>query len=172
MTVNMSSYARAESPVHGSAGAWMAKRGVLLLLLQVPIAAVVLGYGLRLVSLPVACLAVFVSAAAFPAWASHRMAASDDPNEPVHHLHRHALRAAVVVAGFTPVVATALIVTGSSVLHLWYDLGAELTAEPSGAGWSLIAGLILYCLVAVCTATSCSVLLTSRPDLRESRDLN
>ena len=54
------------------------RNGVLLLFLQMPLAAVVAGYLLDLVSLPVASFAVFVSSAAFPAWVSHRTAVSED----------------------------------------------------------------------------------------------
>lgn len=156
----MSSYAPAPTARRGFARVWMAKRGVLLLLLQMPAAALVLGYCLRLISLPVACFAVFVSSAAFPAWVSHRTTASNDPGEPVHHLHRHALRAVLLVATVTAVLTSALFVSGIAFWHFWYDLGAELTAEPRGSGWSLIAGVVVYGLSAICMATSYFVLLT------------
>lgn len=165
----MSGYAlarttRPESPL----GDWMAKRGVLLLFLQMPVAGVVLGYGLQLISLPVACFAVFVSSAAFPAWVSHRTAASNDPSEPVHHLHRQALRALVLVTTVTALVTSALLVAGMSFWHFFYDLGAELTAEPSGSGWSLIAGVVVYGLSAMCIVTSCFVLLPAHRAVRRA----
>ena len=166
--MTISGYAPARTTRPGSPlGAWMASRGVLLVFLQMPVAAVVVGYGLGLISLPVACFAVFASSAAFPAWVSHRTAASDDPSEPVHHLHRHALRALVVVSILTAALTSALLVAGMSFWHLFYDLGAELTAEPSGSGWSLIAGVVVYGLSAVCTVTSYFVLVPGRrPVLR------
>ena len=55
------SYAPATEAHPGQAGDWLAKRGVLLLFLQMPVAAVVVGYALQLISLPVASFAVFVS---------------------------------------------------------------------------------------------------------------
>lgn len=142
-----------------SDGNWIAKRGVLLLFLQMPVAAVVLGYGLRLISLPVACFAVFVSSAGFPAWVTHRTAVSNDPGEPVHALHRYALRAFLVVATATAALTSVLLAVGITFWDLWYDLGAELTAEPAGSGWSLIAGVVLYGLSTACMATSYFVLL-------------
>ena len=139
-------------------GDWLAKRGLLLLFLQMPVAAVVFGYALELVSLPVASFAVFVSAAAFPAWVSHRTGVSQDPDEPVHNLHRHLLRALLVVSTFTIALTSALFVVGVAFWHLWYDLGAELTAEPSGGGWSLIAGAVVYGVAAVGLVVSYYVL--------------
>ncbi len=165
----MSGYAPARTTRSGSPlGHWMAKRGVLLFFLQMPVAAVVLGYGLRLLSLPVACFAVFVSSAAFPAWVSHRTAASNDPSEPVHHLHRHALRALALVTTVTALLTSALLVAGMSFWHFFYDLGAELTAEPSGSGWSLIAGVVVYGLSAICTVTSCLVLRPAHRAVRRA----
>lgn len=163
----MSGYAPARTTRPGPPlGDWMAKRGALLLFLQMPVAALVLGYGLRLLSLPVACFAVFVSSAAFPAWVSHRTAASDDPSEPAHHLHHHALRALVLVTAVTALLTSALWVAGTSFWPFFYELGAELTAEPSGSGWSLIAGVVVYGLAAICTVTSCLVLSSARRPTR------
>lgn len=147
---------------------WVAKRGMLLLLLQMPVAAVVVGYGLRLVSLPVACFAVFVSSAAFPAWVSHRSAVSNDRGDPVHELHRYALHALLVVVTVTAVLTPVLVVAGVSVWDLWYDLGAELTAEPSGSGWSLVAGIVVYAVSAICMVTSWLMLLPGRGTVRRA----
>ena len=163
--MTMLSYLPSDSAPPGRAriGDWMAKRGVLLLFLQMPVAAVVVGYALQLVSLPVASFAVFVCAAAFPAWVSHRTGASQDPDEPVHDLHRHVLRALLVVSTFTIALTSALLVVGVAFWHLWYDLGAELTAEPSGGGWSLVAGAVVYGLAALGLVASYYVLYPWRP---------
>ena len=104
--------------------------GVLLLFLQMPLAAVVGGYLLDVVSLPVASFAVFVSSAAFPAWVSHRTAVSGDHREPVHHLHRYAVVAVGLVTVCTVAMAAASAVTGVGSSGLWRGLGAELTGEP------------------------------------------
>ena len=159
--MTMLSYLPAHSARPGRAriGDWMAKRGVLLVFLQMPAAAVVVGYALQLVSLSVASFAVFVCAAAFPAWVSYRTGVSQDPDEPVHDLHRHALRALVVVSTFTMALTSALFVAGASFWHLWYDLGAELTAEPSRGAWSLLAGVVVYGVTALGLVISYFVLI-------------
>ncbi len=149
-------------PAVASTGGWMAKRGVLLLFLQMPVAAVVVGYGLDLVSFPVASFAVFVSSAAFPAWVSHRTAVSDDPHEPAHHLHRLAVRALVAAAAITILLIPVFSTAGVAFWRLWYRLGAALTGEPTGGSWSLIAGAIVYGLVATCVMTSYQVVVRGR----------
>lgn len=135
------------------------RNGVLLLFLQMPLAAVVGGYLLDVVSLPVASLAVFVASAAFPAWVSHRTAVSEDPRESVRHLHRYAVVAVGLVTVCTVAVAAASTVTGVGSSGLWRRLGAELTGEPASGPWALFAGAVVCTLVATCTVTSALVLL-------------
>jgi hypothetical protein len=145
-------------------GGWMTKRGVLLLFLQMPVVSLVVGYALELVSFPVATFAVFVSSAAFPAWVSYRTSVSEDLDEPIHHLHRHAFHALLVVATFTIVLVPTFLAVGVSFWQLWHDLGAELTAEPPAGSWSLVAGMIAYGLAAAGLAISYYVLVR-RPRL-------
>ena len=133
--------------------------GVLLLFLQMPLGALLCGYLLQVVSLPVASFAVFVSSAAFPAWVSHRTAVSKDPGEAVHHLHRYAVVALGLVTVCTVAAAAASAVTGDGSSRLWRGLGAELTGEPSGGSWALLAGVVIGTLVATCTVVSAQVLL-------------
>lgn len=134
------------------------RNGVLLAFLQMPLAAVVAGYLLNLVSLPVASFAVFVSSAAFPAWVSHRTAVSEDPVEAVHHLHRYAVRALAPVTLCTAIMAAASAITGIGSSGVWRGLGAELTGEPSRGSWALLAGVVVTTLVATCALTSVQVL--------------
>ncbi len=134
------------------------RKGVLLLFLQMPLAAVVGGYLIDVVSLPVASFAVFVSSAAFPAWVSHRTAGSEDPREPVHHLHRYVMLALALVTVCTVAVAAASAVTGVGSSGLWRRLGADLTGEPSHGSWALLAGVVVCTLVATCTVVSAQVL--------------
>lgn len=141
------------------------RNGVLLAFLQMPLASVVAGYLLNLVSLPVASFAVFVSSAAFPAWVSHRSAASEDPGEAVHHLHRYAVRALGLVTVGTVALAAASAIAGIGDSSLWRGLGAELTGEPSGGPWALLAGVVVCTLVATCTLTSVQVVFGG--DLRK-----
>ena len=136
-----------------------ARNGVLLVFLQMPLAAVVAGYLLDVVSLPVAGFAGFVSSAAFPAWVSHRTAVSEDPREAVHHLHRYAVGALALVTVCTVAMALASAVTGAGSSGLWRRLGAELTGEPSGGSWALLAGAVVCTLVATCTVTGAQVLV-------------
>lgn len=140
--------------------------GVLLLFLQMPLAAVVGGYLLDVVSLPVASFAVFASSAAFPAWVSHRTAVSEDPHEPVHHLHRYAVGALGLVAVCTVAMAAASAITGFGSSGLWRGLGAELTGEPTSGPWALLAGVVVCTLVATCTVTSAQVLFGDGLGLR------
>ncbi len=134
------------------------RNGVLLLFLQMPLAAVVGGYLLDVVSLPVASFAVFVSTAAFPAWVSHRTAVSEDPREPVHHLHRDAVLALGLVTVCTVAMAAASAFTGIGSSGLWRRLGAELIGEPSSGSWALLAGVVVSTVVATCTVISTQVL--------------
>jgi hypothetical protein len=134
------------------------RNGVLLAFLQMPLAAVVAGYVLDLVSLPVASFAVFVSSAAFPAWVSHRSSVSEDSRDAVHHLHRYAVVALGLVAVGTVAMAAASAVAGIGASDLWRGLGAELTGEASGGSWALLAGVVVTTLVATCTLTSAQVL--------------
>ena len=134
------------------------RNGVLLLLLQVPLAAVVGGYLLDVVSLPVASFGVFVSSAAFPAWVSHRTTVSEDSREPVHHLHRYAVVAMGLVTVCTVAMAAASAVPGVGSSGVWRGLGAELTGEPSSGSWALLAGVVVCTLVATCSVTSAQVL--------------
>jgi hypothetical protein len=145
------------------------RNGVVLLFLQMPLAAVVAGYLLDLVSLPVASFAVFVSSAAFPAWVSHRSAVSEDPREAVHHLHRDAVRALGLVTVCTVVMAAASALTGIGSSGVWRGLGAELTGEPSTGSWALLAGVVVTTLVATCTLTSARVVLGGRRPLSRWR---
>lgn len=136
------------------------RHGMLLLFLQMPLAAVVAGSVLDLVSLPVASFAVFTSGAAFPAWVSRRMAGSDDPADAVRHLHRYAVVALGAVTAGTIALIAASAVTDIGVFTLWRELGADFTGEPTGSSWSLLAGLLLYAVAATCTVTSAKVLCT------------
>ncbi len=151
-------------------GRGRSRDGMLLLFLQMPPAAVVAGYVLDLVSLPVASFAVFASSAAFPAWVSHRTAVSDDPDDPVRHLHRYAVVAFGAVTAFTVAVVAASAVTGIGAVRLWRELGADLTGEPPSGSWSLLAGLVLYAVAATCALTSCHVLFMPRPEVGERGD--
>jgi hypothetical protein len=148
--------------VAGGIRRWLATRGVLLAFLQMPVAAVVAGYALGLISFPVASFAVFVSSAAFPSWVSYRITRSDDPDEPVHHLHRHAVGAMVAVTVITIVLIPVLAAADLAYWRLWYDLGADLTGEPARGSWSLVAGLVVYGLVTMCVAMSYYVLVRRR----------
>ncbi|HTF54260.1 MAG TPA: hypothetical protein VK735_43015 [Pseudonocardia sp.] len=126
---------------------WITKRGALFLFLQMPAAALLVGYLLRLMSFPVANFAVFVSFPVFAAWTSYRKTVSDDSDEPVHHLHRYALYALVPVAAFSLAQIPAFLAADIVYWQLWYELGTQLTAEPSNQPWSLTAGVVAYMLV-------------------------
>lgn len=124
-----------------------------------PIAAVVLGYGLRLIPLPVPCFAVFVSSAGFPAWV-------ESPQRSVQRPLRARARVSSLRlpsfprrgdrhgrSDFGPPRC------GNHLLGPLARPRRELTAEPAGSGWSLIAGVVVYTLTTVCMATIYFVLL-------------
>lgn len=126
---------------------WLVQRGVPGLFLLVPAAAVLVGHLWRLTTLPVAMFAVFVSFSAFTAWVSYRATVSLDPSEPVHHLHRYALRAMLPVAAFTLTQVPAIFISDIAYWQLWSDLGGHLTGEPDSHPWSLAAGALLCAVV-------------------------
>lgn len=73
---------------------WIVKRGVLYVLTQTPMIAMLLGFYWDVLTPPVAFLVTVVPAfVLLPAWVALRKNRSTDPNEPVHHLHKYALYA-------------------------------------------------------------------------------
>jgi MFS family permease len=137
---------------------WIVTRGMLCLFLLMPAAAVLIGYLLRLVPLPVAVYGVFVSFGLFTAWVSYRFTSSDDPDEPVRHLHRYALYALLPFAAFTLAQIPAFFAADVVPWQLWSELGSALTREPSTQLWSLAAGIVLYVLVGMGLVMSSYVL--------------
>src|SRR5207302_4752695 len=88
--------------------------------------------------------AVIASFAAMPIWIAFRKSRSDDPDEPVHHLHRFALYALVPMAAFTVARFPTHFLWGMAYWHPWYDFGHALTGEPINQISSLIPGSLLY----------------------------
>lgn len=137
---------------------WVVKRGVLFAFLQMPIAALFAGFLLRLTTLPLATFGVFVSFAAFTAWVSYRRAVSDDPAEPVHHLHRYALYALLPYAVFSIARIPALFASHLVYWQLWYGFGSQLTGEPGTQVASLVPGMAMYTVQGLGLAMSFYVL--------------
>ena len=137
---------------------WIVKRGVLFLLLQMPVLALFGGFLLRVTTLPIAMFGVFISFAVFTVWVSYRITVSDDPDEPVHHLHRYALYALVPVVIFS-IVQIPMFFAGDLVYwQTWYTFGAQLTGEPGAQLGTLAAGMVMYTLVGMGLAMSFYVL--------------
>lgn len=126
---------------------WIVKRGVLYVLTQTPMIAMLLGFYWGVLTLPVAFLVTVVPAfVLLPAWVALRKNRSTDPDEPVHHLHKYALYALApyVVYGLAREV-------GYYVVHVpfwstWYSFGNRLTGQPVNQYPSLISGTILHSL--------------------------
>jgi hypothetical protein len=125
---------------------WMVKRGVLFLLLQMPIVALLGGFLLRVTTLAIATYGVFISFAVLTVWVSYRMTVSRDPDEPVHKLHRYALYALLPVAIFSIVRITMFFADDLVYWQLWYAFGAQLTGEPVAQLGTLAAGMVMYTL--------------------------
>jgi hypothetical protein len=139
---------------------WVVKRGVLFAFLQTPIAALFAGFLFRVTTLPLATFGVFVSFAAFTAWVSHRRATSDDPTEPVHHLHRYALYALLPYAVFSIARIPALFTSHLVYWQLWYGFGSQLTGEPGTQLASLVPGMVMYTIQGMGLVMSFYVLFT------------
>jgi hypothetical protein len=126
---------------------WIVKRGVLYVLAQTPMIAMLLGFYWRVLTLPVAFLVTVVPAfVLLPAWVALRKNRSTDPAEPVHHLHKYALYA------LAPYVVYGLArEAGYYLVHVpfwstWYSFGNTLTGQPVNQYPSLISGTILHSL--------------------------
>jgi hypothetical protein len=137
---------------------WVVKRGVLFAFLQMPIAALFAGFLLRVTTLPLATFGVFVSFAAFTAWVSHRRAVSDDPTEPVHHLHRYALYALLPYAVFSVARIPAFYTSHLVYWQLWYGFGSQLTGESGTRLASLVPGMVMYTIQGIGLVVSFYVL--------------
>ncbi|OLB76170.1 MAG: hypothetical protein AUI14_19500 [Actinobacteria bacterium 13_2_20CM_2_71_6] len=137
---------------------WLLERGILFAFLQMPIAALFAGYLLRLTTLPLATLGVFVSFAGFTTWVSYRRRASTDPDEPVHHLHRYALYAILPYTVFSLARIPAFYTSGIVYWQLWYGFGNQLTGEPATQLASLVPGMVLYTIQGMGLAMSYYVL--------------
>lgn len=144
--------------LRGAVADWIVKRGLLFAFLQMPIAALFVGFLLRLTTLPLATFGVFISFAAFPAWVSHRRAVSHDPAEPVHHLHRYALYALVPYAMFSIARIPTLYTSHLVYWQLWYGFGSQLTGEPGTQLASLVPGMAMYTIQGMGLAMSFYVL--------------
>lgn len=128
-------------------GEWVVKRGVLYFLTQTPMIALVIGYFMRWTTMPIATVfTVILAFAVLPVWILWRKSASDDPEEPVHHLHWYALYALIpyVVYNFARVPMHYLL--GIVFWDHWYDFGYELTGQPVDQWSSLIPGTFLHSL--------------------------
>ena len=131
----------------GSIKEWIVKRGVLFALTQAPIFAIVgSSLFLGLAKYSVTVFAIIISFAAFPVWIAYRKSRSDDPDEPVHHLHRFALYALIPMAAFSVARFPTNFLFGMAYWHPWYDFGNALTGQPTNQFTSLLPGSLLYSL--------------------------
>ncbi len=125
---------------------WIQKRGVLYALTQTPILALLVGFFLKLAPYPVMMFAVLFSFLSLPIWISYRKRVSNDPDEPVHHLHKYALWALVPFTLFSLVRIPTHYLFGMAYWHPWYDFGSALTGQPGNQFGSLLPGAALYSL--------------------------
>jgi hypothetical protein len=128
-------------------GQWLAKQGVLFLLLQTPVIGVLVSYVYGLDQLDSAVFPVFVAFSALTGWVAYRKARSTDPAEPVHRLHLYALYAMLPVAAFS-LVQIPFIGVDPAYWATWLELGTQFTN--SGADpWSFLAGVVWSALVGI-----------------------
>jgi hypothetical protein len=123
---------------------WLLKRGLLFLLLETPIIAVIGGLFLQLAPYSLAIVLVLLSFALLPIWISYRRQVSDDPDEPVFHLHKYAMYSVLPMSMFTVARIPSNPLFGMIYWHPWYDFGAALTGLPKDQYTSLLVGSILY----------------------------
>src|SRR5262249_8840977 len=125
---------------------WIAKRGIVYVLTQAPVAAIYSGFFFRVLPFGLAAIFVIVSFFLLFVWASYRRTRSTDPDEPVHHLHRYALWALVPCVLFSVARIPTHQGFGFAYWHPWYDFGTELTGLEPHHYPSLVAGALLYTL--------------------------
>jgi hypothetical protein len=139
--------ATAAAPGLESFKQWMLKRGVLYVLTQTPMIALIIGYFWRWTDYASAnAFTVILAFVLLPVWIILRRNASNDPNEPVHHFHKYALWALVpyVVYNFARIPMHFLLKI--VFWDHWYDFGYELTGQPVDQWSSLIPGTFIHSL--------------------------
>lgn len=126
---------------------WIVKRGILYFLVQTPMLALFLGYFLRWTDFPTAtAFTVILAFVLLPIWVLMRKNASDDPDEPVHHLHKYALYALVPYVVYNLARIPAHYVLNIVFWDHWYDFGSELTGQPVDQYSSLVPGTFIHSL--------------------------
>src|SRR5437899_10644494 len=81
--------------------AWVLERGVLYVLLQTPILAIIAGVFYHVIPYPFALIPTLIAFVILPLSIVYRRQVSTNPDEPVHHLHRYALYALLPSAMFS-----------------------------------------------------------------------
>jgi hypothetical protein len=119
---------------------WIAKRGVLYVLMQTPILAIMFGHFFRIASYRLMMLSVVLAFVLLPAWIIHRKTVSQDPTEPVHHLARFALWAIPTFPIFSLVRIPTNYLWQMVYWHPWYEFAANLTGLPTNQFSSLAVG--------------------------------
>lgn len=144
---SMTSDTTAAAAGHDPVGGWLARRGVLFLLVQAPAIGVLVGYVFGLDGLNSAVFPVFVAFSVLTGWVVYRRASSTDPAEPVHRLHLYALYALLPVAAFS-VAQIPFAGADPAYWAVWLELGIQFTS--SGVDpWSFLAGVVWSILVGV-----------------------
>ena len=138
-------YLDAESN-RGAFNEWIQKRGILYALTQTPLLALLVGFFFKLAPYPVMMFSVLFAFVGLPIWISYRKRVSNDPTEPVHHLHKYALWGIVPFTLFSLVRIPTHYLFGMAYWHPWYDFGSALTGQPVNQFGSLLPGAVLYSL--------------------------
>jgi hypothetical protein len=89
---------------------------------------------------------VLVAFVVLPVWVIVRRNRSDDPDEPVHHLHLYALWALVPYVVYNIARIPMHYSLGIVFWDHWYDFGYELTGKPVDQWGSLVPGTFLHSL--------------------------
>lgn len=141
---------------------WIVKRGVLYALTQTPLLAIIGGFFLKVAPYRVMIFGVLLSFVLLPVWIVHRKTVSQDPTEPVHHLHKYALWALLTFPVFSLVRIPTHYLFGMAYWHPWYDFGSSLTGLPVGHFASLVPGAFLYSLQGYSIALGFYILFQKR----------
>ena len=125
---------------------WIVKRGILYVLTQAPVIGIFCGFFFRIVPFGSASIGEIVAFFVLFTWVAHRKGVSSDPDEPVHHLARYTLWAALPCAAFSLARIPTHLGFGFAYWHPWYDFGSELSGLPPNHYPALLAGALLYTL--------------------------
>jgi hypothetical protein len=124
---------------------WFLQRGVLFVLTQTPMIALMVGFIFKWISYPLATVFfVLPTVILLPAWILYRRRVSSDLDEPANQFPRLALWAVFPVIAFDLARIPMHYALGNVFWGTWFDFGSSLTGQPPSHWPSLLAGTFLH----------------------------